>query len=126
VRIWKAAFDTAAASGSSAAQPIEESVPLPGRMTINAPMKPPATSSQRSRDTRSCSQMRASSVAARGVSMTMAVNSATGMRRSAAKAIADENASSAPRAIWNIGLAVRKVLSGDNAIHTDIASACSA
>ena len=75
---------------------------------------------------RSCSHTRASSVAASGVSMTMAVNSATGMRRSAANAIADENASSAPRAIWNSGFAVRKVLSDDSAIQVVMATACSA
>ena len=95
-------------------------------MTTTAPMKPPATNAQRSGEMRSFSHTCATSVATTGVSITMAVNSATGMRRSAAKAIAEENASSAPRAIWNIGLALRKVLSGDSAIHTDIASACSA
>ena len=55
----------------------------------------------------------------------MAVNSATGMRRSAANAIADENASRAPRAIWNIGLAVRNERSLDRTIHSVMIAACS-
>ena len=121
VRIWNAALDSAAASGSSTAQPNR---PLPGRMTIRAPAKPPATRVQRNADTRSFSHARASSVTSSGVSITIAVNSATGMWRRALKAIADANISSAPRKTWKRGLAVRKVLSRDSAIHAVIASVC--
>jgi hypothetical protein len=115
-------LEKAAANGSSAAQP---TMPLPGRMTIRAPLKPPTTRAQRSGEMRSWSHRRATSVAITGVNITMAVNSATGMRRNAAKAIADENASSAPRAIWNIGLAQRKERCLDSVIHSVMIAACS-
>ena len=50
LKIWNAALEKAAASGSSAAQP---TMPLPGRITISAPTKPPITSAQRSGEMRS-------------------------------------------------------------------------
>ena len=89
-------------------------------------MNPPATSGQRSFEICSFNHTRATSLATTGVSITMAVNSATGMRRSAAKAIADENASRAPRAIWNIGLALRKERCFEAVIHSVMIVACSA
>ena len=72
-------------------------------MTIRVPAKPPTTSAQRSVDTRSCSNTRASSVTSSGVVMTMAVNSATGMKRSALKAIAEASSSRVPRTTWKRG-----------------------
>ena len=119
--VWKAALEQAAARGSNATQPM---MPLPGRTTIKAPTKPPTTSTQRNRETFSFSQSLATRVATTGVSITMAVNSATGIRRKAAKAIVDENASSAPRAIWNIGLALLNERLPDRAIHKVMMAAC--
>ena len=119
--IWKAALATAAASGSKAAHPM---IPLPGRTTISAPTKPPNTRTHRKRETRSLSTSQAISVATTGVSITIAVNSATGMRRKAAKAIDEANASSAPRAIWNMGLAVLNERRVDSATHRVMMTAC--
>ena len=49
-------------------------------MTSMAPIKPPTTMSQRSNETCSFMTKRARAVSTKGVSMTVAVNSATGMR----------------------------------------------
>ena len=49
-------------------------------MTSKAPIRPPRTINQRSRETRSFMTKRAKAVSTKGVSMMVAVNSATGMR----------------------------------------------
>ena len=76
-------LETTSPSGSSSDQSKSS---LAGRMIISVPMKPPITSAQRSIDTRSRSISDASSVMTSGVTITMAVNSPTGIARRPKKA----------------------------------------
>jgi hypothetical protein len=80
VTSWNSALASATVSGSSAAQPKR---PLPGRITSSAPTKATTTSAQRRADTCSRSTSGASSVTNTGASITTAVNSASGITRSA-------------------------------------------
>ena len=75
---------------------------------MSVPTKPPTTNIQRKTDTRSPSVSDASSVMTSGVTMTMAVNSPTGMylRLKNAKTLVVSN--STPRRHWNFGCAVLK------------------
>ena len=111
----------------SATQP---KMPAPGRTTISAPAKPPATSARRSGDTFSCRKSAASTVTSTGDSMPTAVNSATGMLRMPMKSSALVASSSVPRKSWKRGCAVRKRLlpprSRRSASQPPISSACTA
>ena len=106
VRTWNQAFVATSASGSSSRQSKASS---PGRMMTMVPAKPPSTSAQRWGDTRSPSVRAASNVMTRGVIMTMAVNSPTGMvlrLRNASRLLVN---SSTPRSTWKRGWAVRSI-----------------
>ena len=106
VMIWNSAFDTTSPSGSSAAQPRSCASPF-GRMTISAPAMPPASSSQRQAEMRSPSVSAASSVISSGVSMTMAVNSPTGITCRLKKASTLSDSRHSPRSSCRPGRSVR-------------------
>lgn len=92
----------------------------------SAPAKPPNTSAQRSADTRSRSSQAASSVTSTGVSMKIAVNSATGMCCKPKKLIALVTSSSVPRIHWKLGCAARKPAVFERASQTAITAAWNA
>ena len=98
-------------------------MPLPGRMTISAPISPPHTSSQRSRDTRSRSSQAASSVTSSGASMLIEVSSGTGMYCRPKKIMAEVTSSSVPRSTWKRGCATAKPAPGISASHSAITAA---
>ena len=77
---------------------------LPGRITAIAPTKPPITVSQRSNDTFSLSATDATSVTIKGLNMTIAVNSPTGMNIRLEKASMLHKSSKRPRTTCNNGL----------------------
>ena len=91
---------------------------------MSAPAKAPATRAQRSGVTDSFSQVAASSVTSTGVSMLMAVNSATGRYCTPKKLIAEVASSRVPRRAWKRGWALRKRSRGDRASHTVMTEAC--
>jgi len=70
---------------------------LPGRITTIAPANPATTHNQRSHETRSPNITAATTVSNKGVSITMAVNSPTGMTRRLRKAMPLHTTSSRPR-----------------------------
>ena len=92
----------------------------------SAPAKPPTTSAQRSADTRSCSSHAASSVTITGVSMTIAVNSGTGMCCTPKKLIALVTSNSVPRSHWNFRCAARKPARLERISHSAITLAWNA
>ena len=96
-------------------------------MTISAPAKPPATSAQRSGETRSCSSVAASTVTITGVSIVMAVNSATGRYCRPKKPKVELSSRSRPRTAWKRGCAELKPAPprrDDTASHSAITPAC--
>ena len=94
VRIWKAEYVLTMVKGSRVCQP--NSAP-PGRTMMSVPTKPPATSTQRRRETRSPSSVAASRVTTSGVIMAIAVNSPSGMYFTLRKVNRLVTSSSAPR-----------------------------
>ena len=76
VSTWNQALVSTSPIGSSMAQ-LKASPP--GRRITSVPVKPPATSAQRSGETCSLSVVAASSVMTSGAISTMEVNSASGM-----------------------------------------------
>ena len=105
VRIWNQALHATSASGRKMAQ-VNESEP--GWMMNSVPEKVPATSAQRSTDTRSFSTITAIRVMTSGPIIWMAVNSATGSSRRLKKARVLHDSSSRPRSSWKRGCSVRR------------------
>jgi len=76
VSTWNHALVSTSPMGSRTAQP---KASPPGRRMTSVPMKPPATSIQRSGETCSLSTVAANSVITSGAISTIEVNSASGM-----------------------------------------------